>query len=81
MRIAAASSPSPDPSAAPSPRDLRRRAGLTLIKAAVGAGTSENTVRLYDANREAVTIGPRSKLDRFYADVARELDSKAASSP
>jgi hypothetical protein len=49
-----------------SPKEIRKRAGLSLIEAAVHAGASENTTRLYEADRDAVTPKPRARLDAFY---------------
>jgi hypothetical protein len=49
------------------PKEIRNRTGLSLIEAAVHAGASENTTRLYEANREAVSPKLRARLDAFYA--------------
>jgi hypothetical protein len=48
------------------PKEVRKRAGLSLIAAAVGAGVSETTTRVYEANPEAVSIESRTRLDAFY---------------
>lgn len=49
------------------PKEARLRAGLSLIAAAVGAGASETTVRLYEAHRQAVSQRKREALDAFYS--------------
>jgi hypothetical protein len=49
------------------PREVRKRAGLPLIAAAVGAGVAEATARIYEADRDAVSPGKRAALDAFYA--------------
>jgi hypothetical protein len=53
---------------ADSPRAARKQAGKSQIQAAVAAGVSEPLVRLYEANRDAVTDAQkRVNLDRIYA--------------
>lgn len=49
-----------------SPKEIRKAAGLSLIAAAVGAKKAEATVRLYEADREAVSEASRADLDAFY---------------
>jgi hypothetical protein len=56
------------------PREIRQHAGLTVIAAAVGAGTAEGTTRLYEANRDAVSQRSRTKLDAFYAGLRARLE-------
>jgi hypothetical protein len=59
------------------PKQVRKAAGLSLIQAAVGAGKAENTVRMYEANRGAVSEESRAVLDAFYAGLApRGSDSQ-----
>lgn len=54
-----------------SPRDVRKAAGVSQMKAAVDAGVSMPLVRLYEANPEAVSDpGKRRSLDRVYAGYA-----------
>ena len=47
-------------------KEIRKGRGVSLIAAAVGAGVAEATVRLYEANRDAVTAEKRAALDRYY---------------
>ncbi len=49
------------------PRDKRRAAGISQMTAASSAGVSLPTLRLYEANRDAVTEDKRAALDRVYA--------------
>jgi hypothetical protein len=51
------------------PKEIRQAARLSLIAAAVGAGTSETTARVYEANPTAVSASTRAKLDAFYRDL------------
>jgi transcriptional regulator with XRE-family HTH domain len=62
----------------PKPRDIRKRAGWSQDRAAVMAGVSAPTVRLYEANRDAVTPEKRAPLDRIYAQLASETPNHAA---
>lgn len=57
-------------SSSPSPRQSRQAAGWSLEKAAVTAGVSIHSARLYEASPAAVTDKNRAKLDRVYADLA-----------
>jgi hypothetical protein len=58
------------------PKELRKAAKLSLIAVAVGAKTSENTTRLYEASRKAVSEGPRARLDAFYAELRARLEAE-----
>ena len=49
------------------PRDKRRAAGLSQMSVATSAGVSLPTLRLYEANRDAVTEDKRAALDKAYA--------------
>ena len=49
------------------PRDRRVAAGLSQMEAAVRAGVSIPTLRLYEANRESVSEVLRGVLDKTYA--------------
>ncbi|MCE7892307.1 MAG: XRE family transcriptional regulator [Sorangiineae bacterium PRO1] len=49
-----------------SPRDLRKTIGYSIERTAVAAGVTSPTVRLYEANRQAVTEKTRRKLDALY---------------
>jgi|HubBroStandDraft_2_1064218.scaffolds.fasta_scaffold748703_2 hypothetical protein len=57
------------------PRQLRIRAGLTLIKAAVLADVAEATLRLYEASTDGVGPRSRAKLDAFYSRLSRTAPS------
>jgi len=59
------------------PKEIRKAAGVSLIAAAVGAGVSETTARIYEANADAVTPEKRARLDSFYAS----LSERGASEP
>ncbi len=49
------------------PRDKRRAAGLSQMSVATSAGVSLPTLRLYEANRDAVSDDKRTALDKAYA--------------
>jgi len=52
------------------PKEIRARARLPLIAAAVGAGVSEATARLYEASPDSVKHpDKRAALDRYYRDL------------
>lgn len=54
-----------------SPREVRLAAGVTQIQAAVYSGTSEPTVRLYEASPAAVAHPEKRRaLDVLYAELA-----------
>lgn len=53
------------------PRELRVRAGLTLIQTAVLADVAEATIRIFEASRDGVGPKSRAKLDLFYARLSR----------
>lgn len=59
------------------PKEIRKLLGIPLIAAAVGAKRAENTARLYEANRLAVSEGARADLDRFYVALEAKLPAKA----
>lgn len=57
-------------------RAIRQAAGIPLIRAAVAAGVSEPTARIYEANPDAVKDpGRRARLDAVYAQI-RESGAK-----
>lgn len=49
------------------PRDKRRAAKLSQMSVATSAGVSLPTLRLYEANRDAVSEEKRAALDAIYA--------------
>ena len=59
-----------------SARAVRLACGLTLIQAAVAAESAEATMRLYEANRSAVSDIKRALLDRYYAKLAASLSAE-----
>ena len=63
----------PEPKSA---RATRLACGLTLIQAAVAAKSAEATMRLYEANRTAVSDIKRAQLDRYYAGLAASLTAE-----
>ncbi|MGH7296449.1 MAG: helix-turn-helix domain-containing protein [Polyangiaceae bacterium] len=52
------------------PKQIRKAARLSLIAAAVGAGVSETTCRVYEASRDAVSDEVRARLDAYYKQLA-----------
>jgi hypothetical protein len=52
------------------PKEIRKAARLTLIAVAVGAKKAEGTVRVYEANRSAVSEQSREILDEYYLRLA-----------
>jgi transcriptional regulator with XRE-family HTH domain len=52
------------------PREIRKAAHLSLIAAAVHAGVSETTARIYEADRASVSEEKRAQLDTYYARLA-----------
>ena len=52
------------------PREIRKAARKSLIAAAVGAGCSETTTRIYEADRSSVSDEKRAQLDAYYARLA-----------
>ena len=48
---------------------------MPLIEAAVRAGVSETTARVYEANPSAVTPPKREALDRVYRAMAENDDA------
>jgi hypothetical protein len=60
------------------PSEVRQRAQKSQIQAAVAAGVSEPTVRLYEANPDSVTdLRKRAQLDRVYATYAERKTGEA----
>lgn len=56
----------------PSPKETRLRAGLSIERAAVAAGVTSPTLRLFEANPAAPSPASRTKLEAFYARLASE---------
>lgn len=55
------------------PRQLREAAGLSQLKMAARADVALMTLRIYEANREAVSATVRPRLDRAYRDIYDKL--------
>jgi hypothetical protein len=71
-------SPTAAKSPAPSPREIREAARVSIARTAVAANVSEPLVRLYEANCAAVaTPHKRRALDEVYAGYA-SLAAKGA---
>lgn len=62
-------------------RQLRLAAGLTMMQCAVAAKTAEATLRLYLADRLAVSHRARTKLDAYFARVALMLARGSRAGP
>jgi hypothetical protein len=56
-----------------SPREIRATAKLSLEKAAVAAGVTSPTLRLYEYAPTALRADKRAALDAFYASLAAKL--------
>jgi len=52
------------------PREVRQAAGYTQARTAVESGTSEPTVRLFEANPAHVRADKRVVLEHFYQRLA-----------
>jgi hypothetical protein len=55
------------------PKDIRRRAGVSQLRVAADTNTSQPTVRLYEADREAVSPEKQAALDPYYEELAAKL--------
>lgn len=54
------------------PKELRLAAGLSIERAAVAAGVTSPTIRLFEASPDAAPKA-RAKLETFYANLAAQL--------
>lgn len=63
-----------------SPKETRLRAGLSIERAAVAAGVTSPTIRLFEASPDAAPRA-RARLEAFYRDLAARLASAATSTP
>ena len=54
------------------PKELRLAAGLSIERAAVAAGVTSPTIRLFEASPDAAPKA-RAKLETFYANLAARL--------
>ena len=61
-----------------SPKEVRRLVRRSQIQVAVQAGVSEPTLRLYEANREAVGEEKRRALDAVYVAMEATLGLDAS---
>jgi predicted transcriptional regulator len=62
----------------PTARKTRLAAGYSMEKAAVLAGVTSGTLRLYEASEDAVSVQSRGKLDRFFAQLRAMLVAERA---
>jgi len=60
------------------PKEIRRRMGYSLEKVAVYAGVCSSSVRLYEANPEALSSPTREKLDVTFGRLGKLLAARAA---
>ena len=54
----------------PSPKEIRLTAGMSIERAAVAAGVTSPTLRLFEANPTAPSRASRAKLENFYRRLA-----------
>ncbi len=57
----------------PSPKEIRLTAGMSIERAAVAAGVTSPTLRLFEANPAAPSRASRAKLESFYKRLAAKL--------
>jgi len=55
------------------PREIRQAHRLPMIRVAAANRRAEVTIRLYEANREAVSVETREQLDAYYAGLEAKL--------
>jgi hypothetical protein len=60
-------------------REIRRAAKCSQARAAVLAGVSEPTLRLFEAAPGAVSPDKRRVLEAFYAQLARDTAARVSS--
>ncbi len=59
----------------PSPKEIRLTAGMSIERAAVAAGVTSPTLRLFEANPNAPSRASRAKLESFYQRLAAKLSA------
>ena len=64
-----------------SPKEIRIAARLSLEKAAVGAGVTSPTIRLFEASPEALRPETRRKVANFYNRLAASSRDSASTPP
>ena len=64
-----------------SPKEIRIAARLSLEKAAVGAGVTSPTIRLFEASPEALRPETRRKVANFYKRLAASSRDRASTPP
>lgn len=62
------------------PKEIRLASGLSIERAAVAAGVTSPTIRLFEASPDAAPKA-RARLETFYANLAARLASGTNSSP
>jgi hypothetical protein len=61
------------------PKETRIHAGLSIERAAVGAGVTSPTIRLFEASPDALRPETRRKISDFYTLLARSQKSAGLS--
>jgi len=64
-----------------SPKEIRIAARLSLEKAAVGAGVTSPTIRLFEASPDALRPETRRKVANFYNRLAASSRDRASTPP
>ena len=62
------------------PKEIRLAAGLSIERAAVAAGVTSPTIRLFEASPDAAPRA-RTKLEGFYRKLAAKLTNSSAPTP
>lgn len=62
----------------PSPRTIRRRLGMSLVRVAGLADVSVTSARIYEIDPREVSLEIRLALDAFYRRAAAELGRATA---
>ena len=62
------------------PKEIRLAAGLSIERAAVAAGVTSPTIRLFEADPSAAPRA-RAKLEAFYATLAARIAGAEKNSP
>jgi transcriptional regulator with XRE-family HTH domain len=63
------------------PKQVRLTAGLSIERAAVAAGVTSPTLRLYEASQEAVREDKRRQLAAYYQRLAARLPADTDPGP
>ena len=63
------------------PKETRLSAGLSIERAAVGAGVTSPTIRLFEASPDALRPETRRKVANFYKRLAASSRDSASTPP